>query len=383
MGAARVQLLDDLVALMVQLPVQGTHLVIWNWKKGEIFTGCVLSLNSGMDDFTLISSNSFIVITPTGKFELYQFDLIPSDTPPHSTMALGPIPYFNTESAPSPPHLEMWKICYPTLIARYHLPALNPGHAFSSLSLSSNPVMSHPPPRGSTEYLSAEDITWDGTPLQSQSQASQDDPGSFILSESQCSGLDFEESSPDTLPQRPLPLDFRLTHPSACSRSRAMNITLGVMPGQPAAQPGQLQAQLFAHIVPAAPGAQFPLLGGPVPPQVFHGPPPAFGPPPPPLPFPLQPNGPPPPVHQHPAPAAPAHQPQQQQHPPPHGPNVVGGNPPPPHPGMLFGDGPADDGLPLLHSFVFFANLGHFLHDLEQLERQRVPLPTPPPPVDA
>lgn len=38
-GNVRIQLLDNLLALMVQMPFGGTHLTIWDWKKGETIAG--------------------------------------------------------------------------------------------------------------------------------------------------------------------------------------------------------------------------------------------------------------------------------------------------------------------------------------------------------
>ncbi|TFK38165.1 hypothetical protein BDQ12DRAFT_651921 [Crucibulum laeve] len=83
-AAVRVQVAGDLVALLIKevLDSAGAHLQIWNWEHAPQYS-CSMQRISGIDDFTFLAHDTFLLVRPTGRFEVYNFkDPITSCTNP-------------------------------------------------------------------------------------------------------------------------------------------------------------------------------------------------------------------------------------------------------------------------------------------------------------
>ena len=133
MSGVRVQVAGNLVALLIKEvhDSSGAHLEIWNWENGPRFSVCfilscpITSLDyslqcamtrvSGIDDFTFLTHDSFLLVRPTGRFEVYTF-------------------------------IEPVKISTaPILRATYAFPALSDGYMYWYISMSSNPAPGYVP----------------------------------------------------------------------------------------------------------------------------------------------------------------------------------------------------------------------------------------------
>ncbi|GLB42377.1 hypothetical protein LshimejAT787_1103920 [Lyophyllum shimeji] len=109
-AAVRVQVSGDLVALLVKEIHDGigAHLEIWDWINNPQ-ASCKLERRSGIDDFTFLTKDAFLIVRPVGSFEVYTFE--------------NPI----TGAAPS---------CRAT----YALPPLSEGYMYWYITMSSNPA---------------------------------------------------------------------------------------------------------------------------------------------------------------------------------------------------------------------------------------------------
>ncbi|KAJ7222398.1 hypothetical protein GGX14DRAFT_352853 [Mycena pura] len=121
-GAVRVQVARDLVALLVKEVHDSVsaHLQIWNWRYGSHHS-CSMTRMAGIEDFTFLSDNTFLIVRPSGRFECYTFE--------------NPISC-NTS---------------PTLKSSYSLPQLQDGYMYWYICMSSNPAPGYVPPRKGTE----------------------------------------------------------------------------------------------------------------------------------------------------------------------------------------------------------------------------------------
>ncbi|KAJ7461824.1 hypothetical protein B0H11DRAFT_2056202 [Mycena galericulata] len=116
-GAVRVQVLGDLVALLVKEVHDSVsaHLQIWNWRHGSNYS-CAMARMAGIEDFTFLSDNTFLIVRPSGRFECYTFE--------------------NPVSAST----------IPTLKSGYNLPPLQDGFMYWYICMSSNPAPGYVPP---------------------------------------------------------------------------------------------------------------------------------------------------------------------------------------------------------------------------------------------
>ncbi|KAG5641133.1 hypothetical protein DXG03_005947 [Asterophora parasitica] len=111
MAAVRVQVSGDLVALLVKEVHDsvGAHLELWDWiNRPQV--SCKMTRVSGIDDFTFLSKDAFLVVRPTGNFEVYTFQ--------------NPI----IEGAA------------PACQASYGFPPLSDGYMYWYITMSSNPA---------------------------------------------------------------------------------------------------------------------------------------------------------------------------------------------------------------------------------------------------
>ncbi|KAL1741933.1 hypothetical protein HDZ31DRAFT_44378 [Schizophyllum fasciatum] len=112
-GAVRIQVSAEHVALLVrQIPGMGAHLNIWNWKRGAD-QHTYLSVADGIEDFTFLSDQAFLLVRPKGSFETYTFDTPACSAPEHR--------------------------------ATYLFPPLNPNHTYWYITMSSNPSPGYRP----------------------------------------------------------------------------------------------------------------------------------------------------------------------------------------------------------------------------------------------
>ncbi|KAJ7078067.1 hypothetical protein C8R44DRAFT_896050 [Mycena epipterygia] len=113
-GAVRVQVAGDLVALLVKEVHDSVsaHLQIWNWRYGSHFS-CAMARMAGIEDFTFLSDDTFLIVRPSGRFECYTFE--------------NPVLYSTV----------------PTLKSSYNLPPLQDG--FMYICMSSNPAPGYVP----------------------------------------------------------------------------------------------------------------------------------------------------------------------------------------------------------------------------------------------
>ncbi|KAJ7784695.1 hypothetical protein B0H16DRAFT_1709393 [Mycena metata] len=74
-GAVRVQVAGDLVALLVKEVHDSVsaHLQIWNWRHGSHYS-CAMARMAGIEDFTFLSDDTFLIVRPSGRFECYTFE---------------------------------------------------------------------------------------------------------------------------------------------------------------------------------------------------------------------------------------------------------------------------------------------------------------------
>ncbi|KJA25538.1 hypothetical protein HYPSUDRAFT_37528 [Hypholoma sublateritium FD-334 SS-4] len=117
-SVVRVQVSGNLVALLIKEMHGGggAHLEIWNWNTHPQYS-CALTRSTGIDDFTFLTHDTFLVVHPAGRFEVYTF-INPS------------ICKYSTT---------------PLLRVTYSLPQLSPGYAYWYMSMSSNPSPGHVP----------------------------------------------------------------------------------------------------------------------------------------------------------------------------------------------------------------------------------------------
>ncbi|CAA7268241.1 unnamed protein product [Cyclocybe aegerita] len=115
-AAVRVQVSGNLVALLIKevLDNSGAHLEIWNWEHGAQYSSS-MSRPSGIDDFTFLTRESFLLVRPTGRFEVYSF-VEPLHRP-----------------------------TIPVLRASYAFPPLSDGFLYWYISMSSNPAPGYVP----------------------------------------------------------------------------------------------------------------------------------------------------------------------------------------------------------------------------------------------
>lgn len=139
----RVQVSGDLVALLVKElhDSNGAHLEIWDWlnqpqisvslnissraismtRTDQSFQ-CKLARTSGMDDFTFLSRDAFLLARPTGNLEVYTFQ---------NPITVSTVPFCQ---------------------ASYDLPPLSDGYMYWYITMSSNPAPgSVPRPCSSTD----------------------------------------------------------------------------------------------------------------------------------------------------------------------------------------------------------------------------------------
>ncbi|KAF8802264.1 hypothetical protein BYT27DRAFT_7244898 [Phlegmacium glaucopus] len=116
MAAIRVQVAGNMVALLIKEihETTGAHLEIWNWENSPQFS-CSLASVDEIDDFTFLTHNSFLLVRPTGRFEVYTFaEPVSSSTTPY-------------------------------IKATYGFPALSDGYIYWYISMSSNPAPGYVP----------------------------------------------------------------------------------------------------------------------------------------------------------------------------------------------------------------------------------------------
>ncbi|KAF8178260.1 hypothetical protein BJ912DRAFT_667788 [Pholiota molesta] len=124
-AAVRVQVAGNLVALLIKEIQEGTaaHLEIWNWETNPQFS-CAMTRQSGIDDFTFLTHDTFLLVRPAGRFEVYTFE---------------------------DPQKGQTK---PVLRVMYSFPPLSPGYMYWYISMSSNPAPGYVPrPRESGPEL--------------------------------------------------------------------------------------------------------------------------------------------------------------------------------------------------------------------------------------
>ncbi|KAJ7104515.1 hypothetical protein B0H15DRAFT_766450 [Mycena belliarum] len=116
-GAVRVQVAGDLVALLVKEVHDSVsaHLQIWNWRHGSHHS-CAMARMAGIEDFTFLSDDTFLIVRPSGRFECYTFE--------------NPIGCSTV----------------PTLKSSYNLPPLQDGFMYWYICMSSNPAPGYIPP---------------------------------------------------------------------------------------------------------------------------------------------------------------------------------------------------------------------------------------------
>ncbi|KAF5310812.1 hypothetical protein D9619_007814 [Psilocybe cf. subviscida] len=114
-AAVRIQISGCLVALLIkEVQEVGAHLEIWNWECSSPSSSS-MTRNSGIDDFTFLTQDSFLLVRPAGLFEVYTFNDPAKDL--------------------SPPQLRI----------TYAFPALSHGYMYWYISMSSNPAPGYVP----------------------------------------------------------------------------------------------------------------------------------------------------------------------------------------------------------------------------------------------
>ncbi|PPQ81936.1 hypothetical protein CVT25_013784 [Psilocybe cyanescens] len=115
-AAVRVQVAGNLLALLIKESFEGdsAHLEIWNWESNPHFS-CAMGRSDGIDDFTFLTQESFLLVLPPGQFEVYTFT-------------------HGITSSTSP-----------VLRATYLFPPLSEGYMYWYISMSSNPAPGYVP----------------------------------------------------------------------------------------------------------------------------------------------------------------------------------------------------------------------------------------------
>ncbi|KAF8649154.1 hypothetical protein AX16_005952 [Volvariella volvacea WC 439] len=74
LSAVRVQVSGNLLAFLVKEAHSdvGAHFSLWNWQENPR-NSCSIDKTSGIDDFSLLSQDIFLLVRPPGKLEVYKF----------------------------------------------------------------------------------------------------------------------------------------------------------------------------------------------------------------------------------------------------------------------------------------------------------------------
>ncbi|KIK68585.1 hypothetical protein GYMLUDRAFT_36043 [Collybiopsis luxurians FD-317 M1] len=113
-STVRIQISDDVVGFLLKeepMALRG-HFRVIKWRS-PMPNSCTVNGFSGIDDFTFLSKDHFLLVRPNGLFEVYSFSDPISDPP--------------------------------TLKARYALPTLSDAYCYWYISLSSNPSPGYSP----------------------------------------------------------------------------------------------------------------------------------------------------------------------------------------------------------------------------------------------
>ncbi|KAF9479790.1 hypothetical protein BDN70DRAFT_906131 [Pholiota conissans] len=115
-AGVRVQVAGNIVALLIKEIQEGpaAHLEIWNWQTNPQYS-CAMTRQSGIDDFTFLTHDTFLVVRPIGRFEVYTFE-----DPSEGSMK-------------------------PRLRVTYAFPPLSHGYMYWYISMSSNPAPGYVP----------------------------------------------------------------------------------------------------------------------------------------------------------------------------------------------------------------------------------------------
>ncbi|KAJ3920317.1 hypothetical protein F5877DRAFT_65816 [Lentinula edodes] len=118
-GAVQIQISGDVVGFLVKeaLLSQRAHFEVFKWQAVSP-NSCMVKSLFGIDDFTFLSEDHFLLVEPNGLFDVYSF----------------------SDSISDPTN--------PILRACYELPMLSPAYSFWYISLSSNPSPRFPGPTG-------------------------------------------------------------------------------------------------------------------------------------------------------------------------------------------------------------------------------------------
>ncbi|KAJ3798225.1 hypothetical protein GGU11DRAFT_820755 [Lentinula aff. detonsa] len=118
-GAVQIQISGDVIGFLVKETLLSlrAHFEVFKWRT--VFpNSCMVKSLVGIDDFTFLSEDHFLLVQPNGLFDVYSFSGSISD------------------------------LSNPILRASYELPALSPAYSFWYISLSSNPSPDFPGPAG-------------------------------------------------------------------------------------------------------------------------------------------------------------------------------------------------------------------------------------------
>ncbi|KAJ4474169.1 hypothetical protein C8R41DRAFT_923933 [Lentinula lateritia] len=129
-GAVQIQISGDVIGFLVKEALLSlrAHFEVFKWRA--VFpNSCMVKSLFGIDDFTFLSEDHFLLVEPNGVFDVYSFS--------------------DSISDPSNPILR----------ACYELPMLSPAYSFWYISLSTNPSPCFPGPTGEekTYYCSPAD----------------------------------------------------------------------------------------------------------------------------------------------------------------------------------------------------------------------------------
>ncbi|KAL1704816.1 hypothetical protein EV121DRAFT_204887 [Schizophyllum commune] len=254
-GAVRIQVSGDQIALLLrQTPGMGSHLNIWNWKRGAD-RHISFSVTDGIEDFTFLSDKAFLLVRPKGSFETYSFDLELPHTPPPPLH-----PGAHPSTTPSGD---------PELRATYLFPPLNTHHTYWYITMSSNPSAGYRPaadaPHTSSSTSPSAHPPWKSA---SSSSAKQDSPpqqapafeqiptddlsSPFVIppSESSPFAIPPSDSNLSTRPPSPTPADeadSRSYYPRPDDRIHSCCVyTTSLFPVLEALAPNQAAAQAIA-----------------------------------------------------------------------------------------------------------------------------------------
>ncbi|KAI5829251.1 hypothetical protein K523DRAFT_416895 [Schizophyllum commune Tattone D] len=258
-GAVRIQVSGDQIALLLrQTPGMGSHLNIWNWKRGAD-RHISFSVTDGIEDFTFLSDKAFLLVRPKGSFETYSFDLDLPHTPPTPLH-----PGTHTSTTPSGD---------PELRATYLFPPLNTHHTYWYITMSSNPSAGYRPaadaphttsPSAHPPWKSASSSAKQDVPPQ-QAPAFEQIPiddlsspfiippsesGPFTIPPSESNPFPPSDSTPFTRPPSPTPADeaaSRSYYPRPDDRIHSCCVyTTSLFPVLEALAPNQAAAQAIA-----------------------------------------------------------------------------------------------------------------------------------------